>query len=309
VVTANPDGTYGNRLYALNAGTGSIVWGPIAVAGTYFGSGLTYANGLVFVLMFDGVVSAFNASNGAALWTRQVPSYWNSATPNAFGGLVFVAGNYGLAALDEATGAIAWTSNSGATTDWASPAVASEGVFIQPGNCTASALDPLNGTSLWQSRGPCDSPWGYASIVKNGTLFGRAGRALNLFDAATGDFLVQLDSDRAPAVTATAVIKLSSGTLASIRLSDRLQTWTFAGDGRLVTAPVVVNNVAFVGSSSGKVYGVDIDTGAEVWMGISQFAFEADSENGGPRPPSGPAAGENLLLFPAGNSLVAWQLR
>jgi len=52
--TANTDGSYGNELYALDAQTGAVVWGPVAVSGTYFGSGLTYENGRVFLLMFDG---------------------------------------------------------------------------------------------------------------------------------------------------------------------------------------------------------------------------------------------------------------
>jgi len=51
VATANTDGSYGNELYALDAQTGAVVWGPVAVSGTYFGSGLTYENGRVFLLM------------------------------------------------------------------------------------------------------------------------------------------------------------------------------------------------------------------------------------------------------------------
>jgi outer membrane protein assembly factor BamB len=310
VATANPDGSYGNRLYGLNARTGTIVWGPIAIAGVYFGSGLAYDNGRVFVLMFDGGIRAFNASDGAELWSAQLPGYWYDGAPNAYGGIVFVTGNGGLSALDEASGAILWTTASGGTTNWVSPAVSSEGVYTQDGySCDAGAYDPVSGGASWQSRNTCNSPWGYTPIVKNGIFFGRVGNSLNLFDAATGNFLVQLGSDHAPSVTATAVIALNAGTLSSTRLSDRAQTWTFAGDGSLVTAPVVVNDTVFVGSGSGKVYGLDTQTGAQVWMGVSPLPISADSENGGPMPPSGPAAGEDMLIFVAGHSLVAWQLR
>src|SRR5256885_5624830 len=31
VATANPDSSYGNQLYALDAKTGATVWGPIAI--------------------------------------------------------------------------------------------------------------------------------------------------------------------------------------------------------------------------------------------------------------------------------------
>ncbi len=75
-----------------------------------------------------------------------------------------------------------------------------------------------------------------------------------------------------------------------------------------MTAPVVVNNTAFVGSSTGNVYGVDVRSGAQVWLGVAPAPINYDSENGGPMPPSGSAAGENLLIVESGTSLVAWRL-
>ncbi len=306
VAVANTNEAYGNRLYALNATTGAIVWGPIAIAGVYFGSGLTYDNGRVFVLMFDGGIHAFNASNGAALWTTQLPGYWYDASPNAYGGIVFIVGNAGLTAVDEASGSILWTNGSTASTDWDSPAVSSEGVYTENGNCSAGADEPLSGATIWQTTSQCDGPWGYASIVKNGVLFGRVGSSLTLFNAETGSPLGQIASSLAPAVTNTSVITENSGTLSSTLLSSLVQTWTFTGDGHLVTAPLVVNNTVLVGSSSGNVYGLDVGTGAQVWVGMSPLAINPDSENGGPMPPSGPAAGENVLVYLAGNSVVAW---
>ena len=109
-------------------------------------------------------------------------------------------------------------------------------------------------------------------------------------------------------MTETAVIALNTGVLSATRLSDLVQTLTFSGDGKLVTAPVVVNDTVFVGSSSGNVYGLDTTSGSIVWTGVSPVPITPDSENGGPMPPSGPAAGVNMLIFVAGDSLVAWQL-
>jgi outer membrane protein assembly factor BamB len=71
----------------------------------------------------------------------------------------------------------------------------------------------------------------------------------------------------------------------------------------------VVNDTVLIGSSSGNIYGLNAATGAQVWLGVSTVPMTYDSENGGPMPPSGPAAGENLLLFPAGHSLVAWKFQ
>lgn len=310
VATANPDSSYGNRLYALNAGTGATIWGPIAIPGVYFGSGLTYQNGRVFILMFDGGIRAFDAENGAALWSTQLPGYWYSGSPNAYGGMVFVTGNGGLSALDDASGAILWTAESARTTNWGSPAVSSEGVHTQDGySCDAGAYDPVVGTALWQTQNACNGPWGLTPVIKNGIFFGRTARSLNLFDSRTGAFQRQLSSTLAPAVTDTAVIAVYEGTLSSTRLSDFVPTWSFIGDGDLVTAPVVVNSTVFIGSASGRVFGLDVQSGSQIWTGQSPVPINYDSETGGPMPPSGPAAGENLLVFPAGNSLVAWQMQ
>jgi outer membrane protein assembly factor BamB len=309
VATANPDGSYGNRLYALNATTGATVWGPVAVPGVYFGSGLTYDNGRVFLLMFDGAIRAFNASNGAALWTTQLPGYWYEASPNAYGGSVFIIGNGGLSAVDEASGNILWTTTSASSTDWDSPAISSEGAYAESGNCLAGAYDPSGGASIWQAQSQCSGSFGFASIIKNDVLFGRTGASLTLFDSATGNQKGQIASASAPAVTSTAVIALNAGTLSSTRLSDLVQTWTFTGDGHLLTAPVVVNNTVLIGSSSGNVYGLDAGTGSQVWVGVSPQPINADSESGGPMPPAGPSAGENLLVFLTAHGLVAWQFR
>ncbi|MBS0373749.1 MAG: PQQ-like beta-propeller repeat protein [Proteobacteria bacterium] len=309
VATANPDGSYGNQLYALDATSGATVWGPIAVPGTYFGSGITYENGRIYLLMFDGVLHAFDATTGAPKWATQLPGYWYDATPNASGGTVFVSGNAGLSAIDEGTGTILWTAGSGGTTDWASPAVASSGVFMQEGyGCTASAFDPQLGTVLWQTQHACNSPWGYASVIKNNVFYGRVGSGLDLFNALTGTFNTQIGSSSAPSITSTAIITRNSSILSATRTSDLVQIWTFTGDGGLITAPVVVNTTAYIGSSSGNVYGVDTATGTQVWVGVAPAGINGDSENGGPMPPSGPTAGENLLIFISGTSLVAWPL-
>jgi outer membrane protein assembly factor BamB len=295
-------------LYALDRETGATIWGPIAIAGVYFGSGLTYLDGRVYVLMFDGVLSAFNASNGAPLWNTQLPGYWYMASPNAYGGLVFVTGNGGLSAVDATSGAIRWTTQHAGSTGWPSPAVSSEGIYTQNGNCGAGGYDPITGEALWESESPCDSPWDYAPVIKNGIFYGRVGSSLNLFDSVTGDFLLQIGSSRAPAVTDTAVLAVNADTLSSTRLSDFVQTWTFTTQEEMVSAPVVVNETVFTASGDGNVYGLDVQTGAEIWTGLSPVPINYDSENGGPMPPSGPAAGEGLLVFPAGHSVAAWRL-
>jgi outer membrane protein assembly factor BamB len=61
--------------------------------------------------------------------------------------------------------------------------------------------------------------------------------------------------------------------------------WSFAGDGALVTAPLVVNNYVFIGSSNGNLYALDGTSGAQLW-----------TKNLGAALP----AGDGLLIVPAG---------
>lgn len=308
VTTVMPNNAYGNRLYALNAADGSVLWGPVSIPGTYFGSGLTYEDGRVFVLMFDGALRAFNASTGAALWSTQLPGFYYEGMPNAYGGKVFVAGNDYLSAVDQISGNILWSSAGGSTSDFASPAVASDGVYSFDGyGCMASASDPIAGKPLWTSGRACGSSFGYTPVLNGGMVYARSNGALVLFNALTGAYVNQLGGARAPSITGTMLITQTEGTLTGTRLSDFAPTWNFTGDGKINTAPVVVDDTAFVGTSGGKVFGVDVMTGTQVWAGDAPAPINNDNESGGPQPPSGPAAGDNYLIFSAGTKLVAWK--
>ncbi len=76
-------------------------------------------------------------------------------------------------------------------------------------------------------------------------------------------------------------------------------TWTFGGTGfYLSTAPVVANGVAYVGAATGRVYGIDVATGAKVWQGFAgaQVPWFNDSTSSVPWP--GLGIGRGLLVTP-----------
>ena len=41
--------------------------------------------------------------------------------------------------------------------------------------------------------------------------------------------------------------------------------WKFHTDGQVISSPAVANGVAFVGSTDGNLYAVDLESGAQKW--------------------------------------------
>lgn len=98
--------------------------------------------------------------------------------------------------------------------------------------------------------------------------------------------------------------KYLSGTLRGIDVPTGQVLWSFAGDGGLKSAPVIVNQTIYIGSSSGTLFGLNL-TGQQIWS----------AQVGAPIPPpdehnavltTGLGAGDGLLFVPAGTRLVAY---
>jgi outer membrane protein assembly factor BamB len=95
--------------------------------------------------------------------------------------------------------------------------------------------------------------------------------------------------------------------LQGIQQSNNQVLWSFTGDGDLVTAPVIVNDYVFIGSSSGNLYAVDATTGQQVWMQRLGAAIPSSNEIGVDFY-TGLAAGDGLLVVPNGNNVTAFTL-
>jgi outer membrane protein assembly factor BamB len=314
-VTVANQGSYGTKLYALDQATGSTLWGPVAIDGTYFWSNATYENGTVFVVQFDGTLSSFNAATGAPGWSTNLPGqYAFSAPPTAYGGLVFVggAGSGGTVyAVDQSNGVVKWSA-SVANGDKSSPTLTPTGLFVTY-PCQAYDFAPDTGAEVWHKSNGCSGGGGRTSPAANAVLYARyfdiyTGDSIYEFDSSTGDQLGQLSSETVPAVTSTQLFQMSSGTLQAVNLSTGSVQWSFTGDGGLVTAPIVINNRVIVGSSAGKIYAVDAATGVSIWSSAAAAGMNATDEQNVSAPTSGLAAGEGYLIAPAGSKLSAWKI-
>ncbi len=80
--------------------------------------------------------------------------------------------------------------------------------------------------------------------------------------------------------------------------------WSFAGDGQLSGAPIAVNQYVFIGSASGNLYALDGATGQQAW----QVTLPAPVASQFVLPLSGLAAGDGLLVVPAGTKVTTYLL-
>ena len=126
-------------------------------------------------------------------------------------------------------------------------------------------------------------------------------------DLGTGTEVASFVADPAPAFNGSTGYFLNWVTLEARDLSSGILKWSFVGDGTLTSAPIVVNGIVYVGSSSGKLYALNEATGANVWIGTVGAAINRPDEQNVSQPLTGLGAGEGLIVVPATHLLVAYE--
>ena len=300
-----------SQLVALDQATGATLWGPISIAGN---ANATYDSGSIFVLSSPlasaATLEAFDAKTGSQLWSTLLTGQYSfTGAPTAANGMVYVggAGSGGtLYAVDETNGAIVWTQpvENG---DISAPAVTADGVYVTY-PCWTYDFRPATGESIWNNNTGCDGGGGATPVVANQRVYspnGIVGNNGSVYDAETGSNDGTYAADSPPAFTATTGYFLQSGTLRGISVSNNTVEWSFAGDGQLAGAPIAVNQYVFIGSSSGNLYALDGTSGQQLWQVSLPAPVVAADEV---MPFSGLAAGDGLLVVPAGTQVTAYVL-
>ena len=126
-----------------------------------------------------------------------------------------------------------------------------------------------------------------------------------IYNAENGTSQGTFTGSSPPALSGGLGYFLQSGTLRGITEPGSVVQWSFAGDGTLTGAPIVVNQYVFIGSTSGNLYALDATTGIQVWM--QSLGAEVDGAVGG-IPYSGLSAGDGVLIVPAGTKVIAYTL-
>jgi outer membrane protein assembly factor BamB len=293
----------GSTLYAVDLQTGADVWGPLPLGSSW--AALAYDNGQIFVIDRNGIERALDAQTGAQRWIIQLPNqYMFSSPPSARAGIVYTggAGSGGtIYAVRESDGALLWTVPV-ANGDHSSPAVDAAGVYVgYP--CQTYDLDPQTGQVLWHRNTGCSGGGGRTPALYNGRVYDRENGVV--LDAATGALLGSIGASVAPAFAGNRGFYRTGGTLQAIDLATSAVLWSFAGDGALTSAPIVVNDTVYIGSGGSRLYGLDAATGAVRYTGTLPAPVEAPDEHN-QFELTGLSAGSGTLLVPAGTWLVAF---
>ncbi len=275
------------QLVALDETSGATLWGPVDLDGSTV-IGHAYDAERIFALTGDnGMLRAFDAATGQLLWSQFLGSpVWSVGPPTAYRGIVYVAPSDTVIALDEVTGATLWM----ATVDGAggsSPAVSDDGVFVTYGCAETYAFNRTTGGILWHHRPDCDGGDNPAPAVFGDRVyvFGETSGALVVFDAHTGAVVGSLSSAYYPVFEGTRAFCNLRPSLEAIDLPSGVTAWTFDGDMQLNVTPFAGGGTVYVASDSGKIFGVDEVSGAEVW------STQAD-----PTGAAFPVGGEGVLI-------------
>src|SRR5260370_3547315 len=217
-------------------------------------------------------MQSFNAANGTPGWSVKLPyQYSFPPPPTAVNGKIFIggAGSGGtLYAVDETNGNVLWTS-SVENGDSSSPAISGASVFVSYACPQSYAFSLTSGQQLWHYSGPCEGGGGATPVVHYGReyvrdAFGFPTNGITL-DANTGTNLgLGFNADVAPAFAGNLGVYVHNNTVSGVDLNSQQVLWSFTGDGRIDSAPLIVNQYIYVGSYTGLLYALDLQ-GNQVW--------------------------------------------
>jgi outer membrane protein assembly factor BamB len=309
VVSAGSKSSYGTVLYALDALTGRTVWSR-TMGGTYWYGALAYDDGHVFALNYDGLLRGLNPATGETQWAKALPGQYSfTSAPSARDGVVYTggAGSGGtLYAVRGSDGALLWTKPV-MNGDESSPAVDDKRVYVSYACSQVYAFARDTGAAAWHYSGPCEGGGGATPALSGGRLYTRdRGSSGYVFDAADGTLVDGFGAAAIPAFSGSTMVYRVGATVRAER-APVFPVWEFEGDGYLSSAPLTANGVAYVGSSSGRLYALDVASGAVLWQGTTGAAVPWPDERNVSQPLTGLGAGSGILAVSTEVGVTAFE--
>jgi outer membrane protein assembly factor BamB len=202
--------------------------------------------------------------------------------------------------------------------DGGSPAVSGDAVFAAMSPCPdVHRFRRTDGVEVWHPENGCHGGGGSVPVLNGPRLYVTESRRYppgDVYDAASGATLGPMRADWTPAFAGDVGVfpdarkareNLMFGhTLVARRVPGGRARWRFAGDGYLDSAPLIADGTVYVGSGSGRIYGVSLRSGRNVWSADTGAPVPAQW-NG--RMWSGLAAADGVLVVPALGRIVVYR--
>ncbi|HEY7356849.1 MAG TPA: PQQ-binding-like beta-propeller repeat protein, partial [Ktedonobacterales bacterium] len=286
-------GTQENKIYALDANSGQVMWsaplGKNDVRNSILPSPVV-DNGMVYSNSQDGLLYALDARTGNTVWSYQTQAL---AGPTVADGVVYIGSKDGLlSALDAVSGHERWTAQiKGGLL--ASPVVASGLVYVIGGGNELYALDAQSGHEQWSRA----AAGGYPPTIADGIAYlALASGVVYGLDAVSGapKWVSQRQYTEgfsgSPVVVGDAIYVNSTDGLFALNRADGNERWIYGVPMTSApTMPAVVNGTVYVGSGDAptvnngalsaqpdeKLYAIAVASGKAQWA--YQLGGEADT--------------------------------
>jgi outer membrane protein assembly factor BamB len=300
--------TDNRKVLALDATTGETRW-RVRSNGGYDFFGLAADGGRLYTLDSSGMLSALDIDTGALDWSAALPDQTMfTSPPTADDGIVYVggAGSGGTVyAVDGATGDVMWTAPV-ANGDHSAPTITPYGIVVGYACLQVFALAPADGALVWHHDTFCSGGGGRTAAYFDDRVYARDGYTGAVLHASSGGDAGSFTTSAMPAFSGSTGYFLEQGTLRARDLGTLHASWSFAGDGTLVSAPMVIDNRVFVASSSRKLFVLRADTGRlRKTMDLGAPFATPDEHNAVVLTDMN--AGAGLLAVPASGRLVVFR--
>lgn len=258
-------GSGDHHVYALDVATGVLRWS--FRTGDVVHTSPAVANGVVYIGSFDSHMYALDARTGDLRWRHATGT--DTVMYNQVGiassaavadGVVLFGGRDGhFHAVDARTGALRWKHNNNMGWVIASPAVRDGVVYFPTSDGRRfKALDVATGAVRFNVVNKAIS-FSSPALAGNVVYFGLSDGWLRALDATTGSLQYEFQSDGSKANGARFTDKDGNMTGAGMypdRTLDGLMIGlrTMMTLGSMLSSPVVVDGVVYIGSTDGHVY-------------------------------------------------------
>jgi outer membrane protein assembly factor BamB len=233
-------------------------------------------DGTVYIGAWDGIVYALDAATGNCLWEFETNA-------SIIGGLVLTNGSLfaastdgNLYALDPATGSEKERAHAGDV--WSRPALADDVLFVADVNGKLRAFDTETLEEVWNEPFSVSAGLLTDPVLLNGTIVvGGIGQTLYGVDATTGNEKWSFDGATSwfwgrPLVDGDTVYATNlDSRVFAIDAATGERRWQFDALASIRSGVVVSSGVVIAADDKGNVYGIDPESGNQVWNGPTEI--------------------------------------